>query len=444
MKVLIVDDDRDALEGLVTVLKEEGISVSSAMDSEEALGKISDVDLVVTDLKMPGEDGIYLLTKIKDLNPRIVVIIMSGHATVPSAVEAMRRGARGYLLKPFDPEELLLHIREVEELLELRQSVNQYGRGELVGTSSRMKKVYEDIDLAGISNASVLITGETGTGKELAAQAVHNLSRGSDKPFIAVNLGALPRELIESELFGHAKGAFTGAINQMKGRFVLANEGSIFLDEIDSLPIDLQSKLLRVIETGAVWPLGQESEVKVNARVIAATNSDIEELVQKGDFREDLFFRLNVIHIRMPPLRERPEDIPLLVSRLLDRLGETGEEILITPDAIAALLMKMWPGNVRELVNVLELARTKCLLAGLTPLKIEANMFDGDVQKGLSLPFKEAKANVIDEWSRNTVSTALVQAKGNVARAAKILKMNHTALYKLIKKFGFTPDRKKQ
>jgi DNA-binding NtrC family response regulator len=439
MRTLVVEDDSAVVGALREAFQDCGLDIDYATDGESALKKITGVDLLVTDLRLPGMNGTELLQQARRRKPEIEVVIMTAYGTIPSAVEAMRRGARAYLTKPFDPEELISHIRNVEETVKLREIAFRVSRGELVGSSLLMQKVYQEIDLAAASDSPVLITGETGTGKELAARAIHDLSPRKKGPFIAIDMGALPKELVESELFGRERGAFTGADAKKRGRFVLADGGTLFLDELTSLPLELQPKLLRAIEIKEIWSLGAEKPEQVHVRFVAATNANIDAMIRERTFREDLYYRLNMHRIFMPPLRDRPEDIPIIARTLLDRAkmddrstGPGPSEI--SGQALAALLSRPWPGNIRELANVLG----KAILRGKTmgASRIEAEHLDPEPGSFPSLSFKGSKDKAAEEWSKRTIRTALALTEGNVSRAAVLLKMNQNALFRLIKKYG--------
>jgi DNA-binding NtrC family response regulator len=383
-------------------------------------------------------DGTELLKEARRRKPEIEVVIMTAYGTIPSAVEAMRRGARAYLTKPFNPEELIFHIRTVEETLKLREMAFRFSRGELVGASLLMQKVYQEIDLAAASESPVLITGETGTGKELAARAIHDLSSKKKGPFIAVNMGALPKDLVESELFGREKGAFTGADARKRGRFALAEGGTLFLDELTSLPLELQPKLLRAIETKEIWTLGAEKPEQVRVRPVAATNANIDAMIKEGTFRADLYYRLNIHRIFLPPLRDHPEDIPLIARTLVERAktdDNTGASRAteISGGALAALVSRPWPGNVRELANVLAKAVLRTKTSGAS--RIEPEHLDPEPGSFPLLSFKEAKDKAAEEWSKGTIRTALALTEGNISKAAVLLKMNQNALFRLIKKY---------
>jgi DNA-binding NtrC family response regulator len=439
MRTLVVEDDTAVVEALRESFQDSGLDIDYATDGESALKKIPAVDLLVTDLRLPGMDGTELLQEARRRKPEIEVVIMTAYGTIPSAVEAMRRGARAYLTKPFNPEELIFHIRTVEETLKLREMAFRFSRGELVGASLLMQKVYQEIDLAAASDSPVLITGETGTGKELAARAIHDLSSKKKGPFIAVNMGALPKDLVESELFGREKGAFTGADARKRGRFALADGGTLFLDELTSLPLELQPKLLRAIETKEIWTLGAEKPEQVQVRPIAATNANIDAMTKEGTFRADLYYRLNIHRIFMPPLRDHPEDIPIIARTLVERAktdDKTGglRATEISGGALAALVSRPWPGNVRELANVLGKAVLRGKTSGAS--RIEAEHLDPEPGSFPVLSFKEAKDKAAEEWSKQAIRTALAMTEGNISKAAVLLKMNQNALFRLIKKYG--------
>ena len=444
MRTLVVEDDTAVVEALRESFQDSGLDIDYATDGESALKKIPGVDLLVTDLRLPGMDGTELLKEARRRKPEIEVVVMTAYGTIPSAVEAMRRGARAYLTKPFDPEELVFHIRTVEETLKLREMAFRFSRGELVGSSLLMQKVYQEIDLAAASDSPVLITGETGTGKELAARAIHDLSSKKKGPFIAVNMGALPKELVESELFGREKGAFTGADARKRGRFALAEGGTLFLDELTSLPLELQPKLLRAIETKEIWTLGAEKPEQVQVRPVAATNANIDAMIKEGTFREDLYYRLNSHRIFMPPLRDHPEDIPIIARTLVERAktdDKTGgiRATEISGEALAALVSRPWPGNVRELANVLGKAVLRGKTSGAS--RIEAEHLDPEPGSFPLLSFKEAKDKAAEEWSKRAIRTALAMTEGNISKAAVLLKMNQNALFRLIKKYGLKSNK---
>jgi DNA-binding NtrC family response regulator len=364
---------------------------------------------------------------------------MTGGGSIEQAVEAIRLGARTYLQKPFSSETLLRHLAEIEQVRGLRQGIS--GRGGLVGSSAGMRRAYQAIDVAAASDLPVLVRGETGTGKELAAQAIHRLSRRCPRPFVALNCAAIPKDLAESELFGHEAGSFTGAQTRRDGRFQLAEGGTLFLDEINSLAVDLQPKLLRALETGEVWPVGASRAVPVDVRIVAAANSDLRGLVGQGRFREDLFYRLAVLEVVMPPLRERAEDVPAIATLVLERDPQLGNRTSLSADAMAVLISHRWQGNVRELVNTV---RRAAAIASVTQ-QDRAQILIGPEHLDLgqpveSLPFKEAQDRAAEEWTRRTVLAALSRSSGSVAEAAKLLQMDRTALYKIIRRLGITVE----
>jgi DNA-binding NtrC family response regulator len=439
VRILLVDDEEALRTGLAELLKRAGHHVTAVGDGASALPHLDEAELLVTDVRMPALDGLGLLREARARRPGLEVIVMTGFGSIPSAVEAMRLGARAYLTKPFDPDELLLHLREVENLRRLRAAAGA-SRGDLVGTSAAMRKVYDDLDMAAASDAPLQITGETGSGKELAARAVHRQSRRAHGPFIAVNCGAIPRELVESELFGHESGAFTGASSRVRGRFALARGGTLFLDEVNSLPLDVQPKLLRAIETREIWPLGAESGEPTDLRIIAASNIDLERLVAEGAFRADLFYRLNVLHLELPPLRDHPEDIPQIAHALLARMvPEPERRPALSPAALARLLARSWPGNVRELANALERALARMRVAqgtvGPHPGCIGVEHLD-TASGGQPLAYKQGRERAAEQWARSAIRAALARTHGNTSEAARQLRMSRTALLRLINKYG--------
>ncbi len=372
--ILVVDDEKNYLLVLSAVLEEEGYEVLTTVSGLEALEiqKSSDIDLVLTDMKMPGMDGIELLERVKERDPDLPVILMTAHGTVDKAVEAMQKGAYTYVLKPFDNDRLILYVKKamslfqvVKENRRLRSVVeSQYRFGSIIGKSKPIRNVFDTIQKVAPANASVLIEGESGTGKELVAKAIHFNSPRRYQPFVAVNCSALAEGLLESELFGHEKGAFTGAIASKKGRFELAHGGTLFLDEIGELSANLQVKLLRVLQEKIFERVGGVRPITVDIRVIAATNKKLKEEMKGGRFREDLFYRLNVVHIVIPPLRLRWEDIQLLVDHFIKKYATSNQSAVpvhgLAQEVIRIFYEYNWPGNVRELENVIERAIVLC------------------------------------------------------------------------------------
>lgn len=449
--VLVVDDEKNYPLILGAVLEEEGFEVLTANSGREALEiqKTSDVDLVLTDMKMPSMDGIELLEKIKARDSDMPVIMMTAYGSVDKAVEAMEKGAYSYILKPFDNEKLVVYVnkaismyRVVKENRRLRDAVeSQYSFGNIIGKSKVMHDVYENIKKVAPSSATVLIEGESGTGKELVAKSIHFNSPRRDKPFVALNCSALAENLLESELFGHEKGAFTGAVAMKKGRFEMADGGTLFLDEIGELSPGLQVKLLRVLQEKVFERVGGVKPVSVNIRIIAATNKNLKNEMVKQKFREDLFYRLNVVHIVLPPLQQRKEDIHLLAEHFIAKYAH--EHKSDTPiDGITKEVQRLfydyaWPGNVRELENVIERAMVMCTTARISeadlPKKFKANVYNTLYLGGIS-----ADAHLdetLDLIEKKMISRAL-KLTGNVqSEAAKLLGIGKSGLNWKIKKF---------
>jgi two-component system NtrC family response regulator len=367
--ILIVDDEKNYLLILEDLLSEEGYHVVTSESAERGLDIVAehDLDVVITDMKMPGMDGMAFLERIHIQDPDLPIIMMTAYGSVEKAVEAMRKGAFDYILKPFKNEELKLTIRKaIDHHLLIRRNQyltrelqERYQFGNIIGKSVSMQRLYQLVEKVAPSKATILITGESGTGKELIARAIHFNSPRRDLPFISVNCGALPETLLESELFGHERGAFSGAVNLRKGRFELAHDGTLFLDEISEMSPPLQVKLLRVLQEMEFERVGGSQTIKVDVRVVAASNRNLKEEVAQRRFRSDLFYRLNVVHVHLPALRDRTDDIPLLVNHFLTKFSEGGShpsQFCIEPDALRILLEYSWPGNVRELENVIERA----------------------------------------------------------------------------------------
>jgi DNA-binding NtrC family response regulator len=366
--VLIIDDESAIRESLETLLELEGYAVSSAASGEEGLARIGEqsFDLVLLDLALPDRDGMDLLAEIRTQDPQLSIIMVTAYGTVENAVKAIQSGAANFIQKPWDNEKLLADVRAAvarhraeEENVQLKRALKQrYNFENIVGKSEPMLKIFDLVAQVAPSRSTVLLQGESGTGKELIAKAIHLNSPRRDRPFVPVNTGSMPPDLLESILFGHVKGAFTSAIASKKGLFEIADRGTLFLDEIGNMSLDTQSKILRVLQDRKFMHLGGTNELQVDVRIIAATNVDLKRQVQEGKFREDLFYRLNVITIDLPPLRQRREDVPLLAAFFLDRYAKENDRInpRITPEAMRPLLTYSWPGNVRELENVIERA----------------------------------------------------------------------------------------
>jgi two-component system response regulator PilR (NtrC family) len=448
-RLLIVDDEQSMREWLTIALSQDGYEVDSAASGEEALKILSrtPVDLALVDLRMPGLDGLETLRRIKRADEGVSVVIMTAYATAETAVQALKEGAYDYIIKPFKVDELKDCVQKALELRGLRRENERLrgmieGRfGNLIGRGPKMKEIFSTIERLGDSKATVLITGESGTGKELAAKAIHFYSNRKDRPFVAVNCGAIPQELMESELFGHVKGAFTGAVATKQGLFEAADGGTLFLDEVSELPLHLQVKLLRVLEEPDIRPVGGVKAVRVDVRIIAATNRDMAKAVSEKVFREDLFYRLNVISLHLPPLRERREDIPLLVRHFLDKFGAAGGTPPkdISPDTLSALEQYAWPGNVRELENIIERAVT--LEAGAV-LRVDS-LSDSvrgpqspDVS-GVELPPGGLDLDALMERiERDLLGQALRRADGIQSRAAQLLRTSFRSFRYRLQKYG--------
>ncbi len=440
-RILAVDDEVKMTRLLEINLKSKGYYVDKAVSPYEALKKLeeSPYDLVITDLKMPGMDGMELLKKIKDIYPYIQVVVITAFGTVKSAVEAMKNGAFHYLTKPLNLEELkevvkkALYMKKLEEEnVALKERVME---GEIVGESDALKKVLELVEKVAPMDTTILIYGETGTGKELIARAIHKLSPRKDNSYVVVNCAAIPENLLESELFGHKKGAFTGAMQDKKGKIEFAEGGTLFLDEIGSLPLPLQSKLLRFLETKEIEPLGSNKLIKVNVRVLSATNQDLKKSVEEGKFRQDLYFRLNVFPISIPPLRERKEDIPLLINYFVKIYSKKLNKKIkgIDSDALKLLVEYNWPGNVRELENLIERA---IVLSDGELLKREYFY----VPSFTLSPYQENKDKILEEFERKYFSSLLEKFRGNITRAAKDAGIDRKNFYLKLKKYNINPN----
>ena len=455
-KILVVDDDKNLLELARARLEATGYGVITAGGEESALAAAKDgsFDLAIVDLRLAGGDGMTLMEKLHALNVEMPVIILTGHASVEGAVEAMKRGAYTYLTKPFDPRELILQIGRALDSSKLANE-NQRLRGllkekydfaNIVAKSDKMQSLLEAVTRIAKSDSTVYIHGESGTGKELIAKAIHLASDRKDKPFIAINCAAIPETLLESELFGHEKGAFTGAVRSTKGLFTQAHEGTLFLDEIGDMPLTIQVKLLRALEERQFYPVGSEKPVSVDVRVVVATKKDLIEEVKKGMFREDLFYRIHVIPVILPPLKARSEDIPYLVEHLLKKICQQMKKSVkgLSPKAMQKLMQHDWPGNVRELENTLEYAvtmtekdivteelvlQTKASTNGVptTEEAIQAQLLP---TPGSFKTLKEARA----EFEKAYLIRLLQMCDGKATRAAEIAGKYRADFYDLLKK----------
>jgi two-component system response regulator AtoC len=448
-RVLIIDDEENMLHMLKTILSKEGYEIELARNGREGLVKVasSKFDIVLCDLRMPEMDGMDFLEGLKDKNFEKTIIMMSAYGTIDNALEAMKKGAYDYISKPFKPDEIILTLKKAEERECLKEEnsflkrkiKNDTSLETIVSQNDSMLSIFATIRKISGYNTSVLITGESGTGKELVARAIHQNSNRASKSFVAINCGAIPENLLESELFGHLKGAFTDAYTTKKGLFEEAQEGTIFLDEIADLPMNLQVKLLRVLQDGEMRKIGDTRQIKLDVRIIAATAKDLVREVNKNRFREDLFYRLNVIHINIPPLRERRDDIPLLIKYFIERYNKKHRLNVkgINPAALQLLLENDWPGNVRELENVVERA---VVLAGEQKIKLaalpvemgggESGANDGGGRNEFSL---KKMSRIMEE---QLIKKALTKTQGNRTHAAKLLEISHPALLSKMKTFG--------
>lgn len=450
-RILVIDDDESLQRVLRHNLEEEGYIVLLASSGEEGLRLLEEeeAELVITDIRMPGMDGVDVLRRVKELSPQVPVMIITAYGTVETAVEAMRIGAFDYITKPFNRAELKLKVKKALQIKELeRENIrlkselsDKFKFQNIIGSSEKMQKLFEFIKRVSVTDATVLITGESGTGKELVAKAIHYNSLRGEKPFIVVNCSSIPKELLESELFGHLKGSFTGAIKDKPGKFQMAHKGTLFLDEIGDMELGLQAKILRAIQEREVEPVGGRNPIKVDVRIIAATNQNLEEAVRDGRFREDLYYRLNVIPIRLPPLRERKEDIPLLVQYFLQKYSG-GKNLEFSREALELLSDYSWPGNVRELENVCErlviLSTGKVINEKDLPEKIREGVFRTD-NLMLKLPDEGIS---LDELEKRVILKALERCDWNQTKAAEFLRVpRHVLLYRL-EKFKIIPPSK--
>ncbi len=439
-RLLVVDDDQDLLRLLSIRLHARGFRVSTATSAEEGLARIAvePPQLVISDIRLPGRDGLAFFDEIRTTRPTLPVILLTAHGTIPDAVQAMSRGVFGYLTKPFDSKVLLEKIEQALQLSAV-EAAGKLGHDEswragIVSRSSRMAELLEEARLVAASDASVLIRGESGTGKEVLARAIHRASPRAKAPFVAINCGAIPEQLLESELFGHVRGAFTGATTAHNGLFQAANSGTLFLDEIGDMPPALQVKLLRVLQERAVRPLGATRADPVDVRVLSATHRDLEAARAEGLFREDLYYRLDVVTLTLPRLEERREDVPLLATHFVRQLAKKYGKAIVgfAPEALAALVGASWPGNVRQLYNVVE---QSCALATtpMIPLPL--------IQRALRVPAMEALSYVEakQRFERNYLVQLLKMTDGNVADAARIADRNRTEFYRLLQKYELTP-----
>jgi two-component system NtrC family response regulator len=457
-KVLIVDDEPRLCKALSLQLQSAGYDTETAEDGRVALDLLqsSSFDCVISDLRMPNLSGEELLAEVQKINPSLPVIMLTAHGTVQSAVKAMQEGAVDFIPKPYEQEDVQKAIRRaidrkrlLMENLYLRQELSVApGQTGLVGDSEPMKSLFALVDRVAKSDATALILGESGTGKELIARAMHNLSPRADHPFVPINCIAIPDELLESTLFGHIKGSFTGATHNRIGSFELADNGTIFLDEIGDMNQNLQGKILRVLQEQTIEPVGGRGAKRVDVRVVAATNRVLEQEVKRGKFREDLYYRLNVVPIQSPPLRDHPSDIPLLIAHFLKELGKSPENFRVTPEAQERLMKYDWPGNVRELRNLVERAvvlDSPELLgqvgANLAPPPeiLTAERGEDPWIQNPDITYKEAKQQVLDTFERRFFTRSLERNGGNVSRTAESLAMHRKNLQEKLDRLGLDP-----
>lgn len=448
VKALVVDDEPSVCEAVKAILETEGIEVRTTTDSLQALElvKKNRFHLIISDLRMPRMDGLALFEKIAEIDPENIFIIITAYGTIASAVEAIKKGIYDYIPKPFTPDEVRIPVRralekkrlELENIALRSQIEARYSFQNIIGISAELRELFRVMRHAASSESTILITGESGTGKELVARAVHSNSIRAKRKFVTVNCGAIPEGLLESELFGHVKGAFTGAVADKKGLIEEADKGTLFLDEIGELAPTLQVKLLRVLQEGEYMRLGETTPRHANIRLIAATNRDLKKAIAERKFREDLFYRLNVIPITLPPLRERKEDIPLLINHFIEKhrgkAGEKGKNIsALSKEAIATLMNYNFPGNVRELENAIEYALAFTSGPEMQKEDLPKYIFEekkaGEAESVSIMPLREAKAH----FEKNLIVAALIESRGNISEAARILNIHRQNLQQKIR-----------
>jgi DNA-binding NtrC family response regulator len=442
---ILIAEDEDLMRAIVKrLLEDSGYRVIAVSNAEEALERFAseDISVTITDIRMTGMDGLALLDHIKSVDAEALVIVMTAYSSVDSAVAALRKGAYDYITKPFVNEDLLQSVKNALRQRELfrenrslrRELDRRYSFSEIIGTSTALQAVFRLVEKVAPTNTNILIQGESGTGKELIARAIHHNSPRADRPFVAVNCGAIPETLLESELFGHTKGAFTGAVTNKLGLFRSAEGGTVFLDEVGEISAAMQVRLLRALQEHEVVPLGSSAPVSFDARIICATNRDLEKEVTEGRFREDLFYRLNVIEIYLPPLRERREDIPLLARSFITRTAheQHGAEKAVSPEAMSALINYSWPGNVRELQNAIERAFT------LSSDEIDLDSLPPRVREAAgTAPMRDPDGlrPTLEEMERRHILETLAAVNQDKARAANILGIDLSTLYRKLKRY---------
>ncbi len=469
-RILIADDEDSLRWVLEKGLRQAGYEVDAAKDGQGALRafEAEPYDLVFLDVRMPGLDGLTALGKLREIRPDANVIVMTAHGTMETAIQAMQRGAYDYLAKPFDLDEVLLLTERALEARRLTQEVARLRRGlqevkefsALIGRHPRMQEVYKAIGRIAGSDVTVLLRGESGTGKELVARAIHHYSRRSGRAFVAVSCAAIPATLLESEMFGHERGAFTDAKERRLGKFELAQGGTLYLDEIGDMPVELQTKLLRALQERAIERVGGQESIRVDVRVLAATNRDLDTAIRQGAFREDLYYRLNVVTLNLPPLRERRRDVPLLVEHFLAKYAETLGERGVAPDALDRLVGHEWPGNVRELENVIQRAMVMAQNGVILPEHLPIGPVSAAASVAVDATLEEiierkllecvrglrerASANLYDLIiglvEKPLLRAVLRETVGNQVRAAQILGINRNTLRKKLTEHGIDPD----
>jgi len=439
-KLLIVDDELSVRDSLSKWFGEEGYEVGTAESAAEALTRLAEKrwDLALIDIKMPRVDGMELQRRLAEADPELITIIMTGYASVETAVQALKNGAYDYVTKPLDPDEIahvvgkaFSHKRAERENVRLKETVAESLHPDLIGQSAAMKKIFDAVDTVGPTDATVLITGDSGTGKELVARAIHNASPRRFHPLVPIHCGALTETLLESELFGHEKGAFTGAQYRKKGKFEIAEGGTVFLDEIGDISLKTQTDLLRVLQEREIVRVGGNQPIKVDFRCVAATNKNLEVLVEDGRFRPDLYYRLNVFHIHLPALRERREDIPLLVDHFVRKFSLSMNKKItrVAPLAMTVLQSYEWPGNVRELENAIERAMV---------VAREPEILEEDFTLKLRVNHAAGEPTTLEDAERVHILKVLEQCGGNQTRAAEMLDIDRVTLHNKLKKYGWT------
>ncbi len=445
--IIIADDEQEIRESLSIILEDEGYRCQTAEDGAAAIEALKEhsFDILITDLKMPKANGIEVLEQLKRYSPETLSVIITAHATIETAIKALRKGAADYILKPLDFDEVLIRIQNllehknlIQENRYLRERIDrEFNFNHIIGESDAMKRVYRLVERVSSANSNVLITGASGTGKELVARAIHANGNRSAEPFIAVNCGAIPKDLIASELFGHKKGAFTGAEADKEGVFVAADKGSVFLDEVAELPLEQQISLLRVIQEDEVKPVGSNQTISFDTRIIAATNKNLEQWVEAGDFRDDLFYRLNVVEIALPALQERRQDIPLLAQHFVKKYSrELNRPVQgLTGEAMGALISHNWKGQVRELENIIE----RAVLLGddefITLGDLPAIIRDANDEYNFD---SDSLEKAVQSFEKHHILSVLNRSKGNKTKAAGLLGIDPSTLYRKMEKMGIS------